>query len=74
MTHAAEIQRILKGIGWPIKTYDFDPPYDFQDMDVCQLISGTSDGFPEMDSQKKTDVACNISSRNVAYLLQLNYG
>jgi hypothetical protein len=51
VTHAAEIQRILKGIGWPIKTYDFDPPYDFQDMDVCQLISGTSDGFPEMDSQ-----------------------
>ena len=51
MTQAAEIQRILKGIGWPIQTHVFDPPCDFQDMDVCQLILGTSDGFPEVDSQ-----------------------
>lgn len=51
VTHAAEIQRILQGIGWPINIHTFDPPHDFQDMDICQLIPGTSDGFPEIDYQ-----------------------
>ena len=37
VTHTAEINRILKGIGWPIKSHDFDPPYDIPNRDICQL-------------------------------------
>ena len=49
VTHKAEIQRILRRIGWPVKTHDFDPPYDLPNYDVCQLIPGTVDGFPSME-------------------------
>ena len=43
--HSAEIRRILSGIGWPIEIPDFYPPYDLPVWDICQLISGTEDGF-----------------------------
>jgi hypothetical protein len=56
VTHQAEINRILGNIGWPIKFHDFDPPYDIPNCDICQLIAGTEDGFPPMESQTH----CNI--------------
>ncbi|MBA2727897.1 MAG: hypothetical protein H0U49_06980 [Parachlamydiaceae bacterium] len=51
VTHNLEIQRILRGIGWPTESPDFDPLYDLMDWDFCQLIPGTQDGFPEMEVQ-----------------------
>jgi hypothetical protein len=56
VTHTAEIHRILSGLGWPLKAHDFDPPHDFCERDICQLILGTVDGFPEMEVQ----VHCEI--------------
>jgi len=47
VTHSAQIWRILRGIGWPIEIPEFDPPYDFAEFEICQLVSGTEDGFPE---------------------------
>jgi Putative transposase len=51
ITHTAEINRILKGIGWSIKSHDFDPPYDIPNLDICQLTRDTVDGFPAMEVQ-----------------------
>jgi hypothetical protein len=51
VTHQAEIQRILKRLGWTNKSHAFDPPIDFPDRDLCQLIPGTVDGFPIEESQ-----------------------
>ena len=51
VTHAAEIRRILCGIGWPTEPLEFDPPYDIVQWDICQLIPGTEDGFPEIEKQ-----------------------
>jgi Putative transposase len=51
VTHTAEIQRILKRIGWPTVSPGFDPPYDLLRWDFCQLIPNTKDGFPEMEIQ-----------------------
>jgi len=56
VTHAAEIHRILRGIGWPIRSHEFDPPYDLPDWNVCQLIPGTVDGFPVMEVQDHCDI------------------
>lgn len=50
VTHSAEIRRILSGIGWPCKTYEFDQPQESADitvLEICQLIPWTEDGFPE---------------------------
>lgn len=63
MINTAEIQRILRGIGWPIKFHDFDPPYNFQDRDISQLIAGTSDGFPTMESQIHCDTGPDPPSK-----------
>ena len=51
MTHKTEIQRILRRIGWPVKSHDLDPPDDIPNCDVCQLIPETLDGFPVMEAQ-----------------------
>jgi hypothetical protein len=56
VTHKAEIYRILKGIGWPIKSHDFDPPYDLPNADMCQLTRDTVDGFPSMEVQHHCDI------------------
>ena len=56
VTHTAEINRILKGIGWPIKSHDFDPPYDIPNRDICQLTRDTVDGFPAMEVQVQCDI------------------
>jgi len=47
VTHKMEIHRILNGVGWPIQFNEFDPPQDFPEWEICQLIPGTVDGFPE---------------------------
>ena len=49
VTHREAIWRILRGIGLTAVVPEFDPAYEITDRDVCQLISGTKDGFPEMD-------------------------
>jgi hypothetical protein len=33
------------GIGWPTEAPAFDPPSDFSDLEICQLMP-TLDGFP----------------------------
>jgi hypothetical protein len=45
VTHSTQIWRILKGIGWPTDIPEFDP--DYGGHDICQLVTGTEDGFPE---------------------------
>jgi hypothetical protein len=49
--HPVEIRRILTRIGWPTEIPEFDPPYDFPDRDICQLLPWTEDGFPSDDLQ-----------------------
>jgi len=49
VTDPAKIWRILTGIGWPTEAPDFDSPVDFSDREICQLVSGTLDGFPTID-------------------------
>ena len=51
ITHSSQIWRILKGIGWPTSIFEFDPEYELQTYDVCQLIPTTADGFPEIECQ-----------------------
>ena len=51
VTHAAEIRRILTGIGWPTEPPEFDEPDALFQWDICQLVPGTKDGFPEPDQQ-----------------------
>jgi len=49
VTDKSKIWRILKGIGWPTEAPDFDPPSDFSDREICQLVAGTCDGFPTIE-------------------------
>ena len=53
VTHSAEIRRILSGIGWPTEIPEFDPAYHINQWDICQLVPGTKDGFPDFDEQIK---------------------
>ena len=46
VTHPQKIWSILKRIGWPTETPNFDPPFDLNIWSISQLIPGTSDGFP----------------------------
>jgi hypothetical protein len=45
VTDQAKIWNILMGIGWPTEAPAFDPPSDFSDLEICQLMP-TLDGFP----------------------------
>ena len=47
VTDQAQIWRILTKIGWPKTAFDFDEPQDLVEWDVCQLVVGSKDGFPE---------------------------
>jgi Putative transposase/Transposase zinc-binding domain len=47
VTNPSEIWRILNKIGWPTTTPEFDEPQDLAEWDICQLVPGTADGFPE---------------------------
>jgi len=44
--------RILRGAGWPVQFHEFDPPENFSERDICQLIPDTADGFPEIENQE----------------------
>lgn len=46
VTHSSEIRRVLGRVGWPCEKFEFDPPEDIIDWEICQLIPGTPDGFP----------------------------
>jgi len=56
VTHRETIWRILRGIGLEAVVPEFDPAYEITDRDICQLISGTNDDFPEMDTPMHCDV------------------
>jgi hypothetical protein len=58
VTDSSEIWRILKKIDWPTTKPEFDEPQDLaewnicqlmseSEMNLCQLVPGTADGFPE---------------------------
>ena len=47
VTDPTQIWRILTKIGWPTKAPEFDEPQDLVEWDICQLVPGTADGFPE---------------------------
>ena len=51
VTHSTAIWRILRGIGWPTNIPEFDPEYELVRYEICQLVPGTKDGFPEINSQ-----------------------
>ncbi len=57
VTHAAQIRLILCGIGWPTDIPEFDPVFesDLNSYDICQLVFGTKDGFPEIEEQLHDD-------------------
>jgi hypothetical protein len=54
VTHLTEIWRILSKIGWPTTTPEFDEPQDLVEWDICQLVLGTVDGFPDVYDQPHT--------------------
>jgi hypothetical protein len=56
ITHSSQIWRILRGIGWPTDIPEFDPEYDLHTYEVCQLIPGTADGFPEIECQVHPEI------------------
>jgi len=47
VTDPIQIWRILNKIGWPTTTAEFDEPCDLVEWDICQLVPGTKDGFPD---------------------------
>jgi hypothetical protein len=57
VTHTAQIRRILSGIGWPTEVPEFDPYRDPEPSiyEVCDLVPGTKDGFPEIEEQVHYD-------------------
>jgi hypothetical protein len=56
ITHSSQIWRILRGIGWPADIPEFDSEYDLHTYEVCQLIPGTADGFPEIECQVHPEI------------------
>ncbi|MFI5344359.1 MAG: transposase [Chlamydiales bacterium] len=46
VTHQAEIHRILRRIGRSFELHEFDPAYNLLSWEFCQLIPGSTDGFP----------------------------
>jgi len=56
VTCAAEIRRILSGIGWPTVAPEFDPYAEPEPTyDICDLMPGTKDGFPDIEDQVHYD-------------------
>ena len=52
MTHQVEINRILAGIGWTVTFHEFDPVYKLLNLEFCQLIFDSVDGFPAIENQE----------------------
>ena len=48
------IWRFLINIGWPTTVPDFDEPQDLAEWEICQLVPGTDDGFPDDRDQLYT--------------------
>jgi hypothetical protein len=55
VTQSEEIRRILRGSIWPLDPPEFDPPYEIDHWDICQLVPGTPDGFPVEEWQIECD-------------------
>ena len=51
VVHKEDIRHLLNRIGWPQEVFNFDPPNDFPEIDICQLQPWTEDGFPSEDFQ-----------------------
>ena len=49
VTHPTKIYQILSCFGWPTDKIDFDPPYELQEWNISQLVTGTHDGFPSIE-------------------------
>jgi Putative transposase len=47
VTNSTQIWRILTKINWPTTTPDFNEAQDLVEWDICQLVPGSEDGFPE---------------------------
>lgn len=47
VTDPTQIWRILTKIGVSTTAPDFDEPQDLVEWDICQLVPGSADGFPE---------------------------
>jgi hypothetical protein len=47
VTDPTQIWRILTKIGWSTTAPDFDEPQDLIEWNICQLVTGSADGFPE---------------------------
>ena len=58
VTHYSAIWSILKGIGWPTDIPKFDSEYELklERYEICQLVPGTKDGFPEFTSQLHPEI------------------
>ena len=54
VTDPTQIWRILNKIGWPTTPSEFDEPQNLVEWDVCQLVAGTVDGFPESYNSPQT--------------------
>ncbi len=46
---------VSKGTIWALFPLELDPPYELKAWDICQLVPGTKDGFPEDGVQ----ISCN---------------
>ncbi len=51
VTHTVEIRRILNRIGWPTEIPRFDQPYSPPEMNICQLLPWTEDGFSPVENR-----------------------
>jgi len=69
VTHAAEIRRILSGIGWPTVVPEFDPYAEPEPAtyESCDLVPGTKDGFPEIVEQVHYDSGPDPPSSEYIY-------
>lgn len=56
VTHSSQIWRILKGVGWSTDIPEFDLEYENITWDICQLVPGSGDGFPGMESQVHPEI------------------
>jgi len=51
VTRSDQIFRVLREIGWPTDIPEFDPEYEIISWNICQLVTGSEDGFPDMIPQ-----------------------
>ena len=49
--HTAEIRRILNRLGWPTEIPKFDLPCPPPEINICQLLPQTEDGFSQEEDR-----------------------